>query len=240
MPNNTYVHAHRAYLGDPNTFNNSQGRVVNKNLLVFLVPFRELVLSGMPSPVKVTDFDIFALTVYSIPYLDNKGQISRSVMTDTAGTGSLRHGNISTQDTTSGSSHYPFGDFARPTVIIVILTLVLVVLVLGTISFILVRRERKKRKEEEKEFIERVEKMRAEGRDLFGREKADEGTKKVSYEDLYGGPAPAGHVAAPSTPPPPPLPGPGLGTVPEVQTNIMEMQVTTSVPDTGPKVVKDG
>ncbi|MCU0799320.1 MAG: PKD domain-containing protein [Candidatus Thermoplasmatota archaeon] len=225
MPNSTFVYSHRSFLGDPNIFNESQGRIVNNNLLVFMVPFKELVSSGLSSPVKVSDFEIFAVTVHQVPYVENKGQISRFIMTDTAGAGALKLGNISTQDTASGSSHNPFGDFSRPTAIIVVVTLIVLVLIFGTVSFFLVRREREKRRKEEKEFLEKVEKMRSEGKDLFGKEKVEQGSKQVSYEELYGAPAPKGHDKTPAAPLPPSLPGPGLGKVQEVQSNIMEMEV---------------
>ncbi len=234
MPNSTYIYAHRAFIGDPNIFNRSQGSIVNKDLLVFKVPFKELVSAGLSSPVKATDFEVFAVTVHQVPYLENKGQISRVIMTDTAGTGALKLGNISTQDTASGSSSNPFGDFSRPTAIIVIVTLMVIVLIFGTVSFFLVRREKEKHKKEEREFLEKVERMRAEGKDLFGKEKVEQGPKKVSYEELYGGPAPEGHDKTPAAPPPPSLPGPGLGNVPEVQSNIMEMEVKVQ-PTSGDK-----
>ncbi len=228
MPNSTQIYAHRAFIGDPNIFNQSQGRIVNNNLLVFMVPFKELVSAGLSSPVKGSDFEVFAVTSHQVPYIENKGQISRFIFTDTAGNGALKLGNISTQDTASGSSSNPFGDFSRPTAIIVVITLIVIVLIFGTVSFFLVRREKEKRKVEEREFLEKVEQMRAEGKDLFGKEKVEQGPKKVSYEELYGGPAPEGHDKTPTTPPPPSLPGPGLGTVPEVQSNIMEMEVAGS------------
>jgi len=65
---------------------------------------------------------------------------------------------------------------------------------------------------EEQEFIQHVKKMREEGKDLFGKEVEVEGSKQVSYQDLYGAPAPAGHDSKGSGVPESTLPSAGLGT----------------------------
>jgi hypothetical protein len=131
----------------------------------------------------------------------------RSVSYDSAGDGACIAPEVKPPSTRGGGSS-TIGDLAEGPGLFVMIALVVLLIVLGTAGFVLVGRERRKKREEEKRFVEDVERMRAEGRDLFDRVK-EEGPKRVSYQELYGQ-APPKDYKADSDVKVPPLPGPGL------------------------------
>ena len=179
----------------------------------------------MEFPIDLANFTLFAYSVHFLDYGESKGIAERYVMSDTAGTGALKVGPIKTGGTTGGGGGTNLADIATPTNIGLVITLIVLIIIVGIASFYFTRRQAKEKKKEEKEFIEHVKKMREEGRDLFGKEVEEEGTKQVSYEELYGTAAPEGHDVKGSEIPTDNLPGAGLGQPINVDSHIMEFQV---------------
>ena len=168
---------------------------------------------------------LFAHTVHFLDYGESKGIAERYVMTDTAGPGALKIGRIQTGGTTGGGGGTNLADIATPTNIGLVITLIVLIVIVGVASFYFTRRQAKEKKKEEQEFIDHVKKMREEGKNLFGKDVEEEGSKEVSYEELYGAPAPDGHDIKGSDIPSDNLPKAGLGQSINADSHIMEFQV---------------
>ncbi|MGA1847991.1 MAG: PKD domain-containing protein [Thermoplasmatota archaeon] len=189
LPVSPALIAYREYLGDPALHNTSTGTIVNENSLIWLIPFTELASGGMEFPIHLDNFTVFAVSEHVLEYGESKGISERYVMTDTAGGGALAVDEIKLGGSTSGGGGSNFADLSRPTQIGVIVGLIVLLAVLAVTSTILLRRWIKQKKKEEKEFIDHVEKLNAEGKDLFGKEKKTESVRRTPYDDLYGGPS---------------------------------------------------
>jgi hypothetical protein len=186
---------------------NSTGTVLEGNTILFTFDIMSLNRSGATLPLNRSDISIFC---YAQLTLSERtiGKVSmRSISYDSAGNGARAAPRIKTTSTSGGGST-TIGDIARGPGLFVMIALVIIMLVLGAVGFFLVRRERKKKREDEERFVKDVEKMRAEGRDLFDRVK-EEGPKKVSYQELYGQ-APPKDYRPPTEVVSTELPGPGL------------------------------
>jgi hypothetical protein len=140
---------------------------------------------GLSFPIDPEAFSLFAVTEHVLDYGESKGIAERYIMTDTAGEGALEIGEIKT-GSSSGGGGSNFADLSTPTQVGVVIGLIVLLLVLGITSTIMLRRWIKQKKKEEQEFINHVEKLNEEGKDLFGKERVDEELKKASYDDLYG------------------------------------------------------
>ena len=231
--------ASRHYLGDPSINNGSQGTIFEQSTLVFVIPFMEMAAGGMSLPIRPENFSIFAVVEHRVKYEERTGLATSYNMTDTSGKGALLIGDIASHSNTTGGGTNPFGDFATVTNLVVVLTLLVAALVLGIIGFFLVRKQKKEKEREEAEFIKKVEAMRAEGKDLFGKEKEQTAAKAVSYEDLYGKPPPPDFKPQPSAAPAPSLPGPGLGMPQEAQSNIVELKMEKGPSSEPPSSAKE-
>ena len=185
----------------------------------------------MALPIDLANFTIFAYSVHFLDYGESKGIAERYVMTDTAGLGALKVGTIKTGGTTGGGGGTNLADIATPTNIGLVITLIVLIVIVGIASFYFTRRQAKEKKKEEQEFIDHVKKMREDGKDLFGKEVEEEGSKEVSYEELYGGPVPEGHDVKGSDIPSGNLPEAGLGQPINTDSHIMEFQVGVSSED---------
>jgi hypothetical protein len=230
-PEGADIIAYREYLGDPVLHNTSTGTILNQESLVWIIPFTELVDGGMELPIDLANFTIFAYSLHYLDYGESKGIAERYVMTDTAGEGALKIGTIKTGGTTGGGGGTNLADIATPTNIGLFVTLLVLLVIIGIASIYFLRKQAKEKKKEEQEFIDHVRKMREEGKDLFGKEVEDEGSKEVSYEDLYGAPAPEGHDIKGSEIPTETLPGAGLGQPINADSHIMEFQVGVQTED---------
>jgi hypothetical protein len=224
MPNGTLPFAYRSYVGDPALHNTSTGTITNQDSLVWSIPFTELVERGMTLPISLENFTLFAYTEHFLEYGESKGIAERYVISDTAGDGAQIIGPI-TPPGTGGGGGSNLSDIATPMNIGLIIALIVMLVLIGAASFYFARRQAKEKKKEEEEFIRHVEKMKAEGRDLFGKEVEEEGLKEVSYEELYGAPAPEGHDLKGSEVPSDTLPGAGLGQPINAESHILEFQV---------------
>lgn len=227
LPENDMMIANRSYIGDPSIYVNSTGRILNKATLVWEIPFSELAEGGLSYPIDPEDFEIFCVSIHHLDYAEIKGLAERYIITDTAGEGALSVATIEPLGNASGSSSSSFGDFAKPTNILVIVGIILVLAIFGITGFILVQKQRKEKKEQEREFLDHIETMKKQGKDPFGKDlEEEEASPKVSYEELYGGPKPEGHnekgVSAPLTS----LPGPGLGGPVESVSHVEELKIT--------------
>ncbi|MGA1793668.1 MAG: hypothetical protein ACMUHM_06940, partial [Thermoplasmatota archaeon] len=214
--------AYREYVGDPVLHNTSTGTITNQRSLVWLIPFNELVEGGLSFPIDPANFTLFAVAQHVLGYGETKGIAERYIMTDTAGEGALIVGEIKTGGSTGGGGGSNLADIATPTNIGLVIALVVLIVVIGIASLYFSRKQAKEKKKEEQEFIQHVKKMREEGKDLFGKEVEVEGSKQVSYEDLYGAPAPTGHDSKGSGVPESTLPSAGLGTPIDSGAHIME------------------
>ncbi len=226
IPNTDMVLASRSYVGDPFIHNTSTGIIMNKATLVWAIPFTELVENGLEFPIDPDDFDLFAVSIHILGHREIGVLAERYIITDTAGEGALDVGTILQLDNNTGSSSSTFGDFARPTNILVVIGILIVLIIFGVAGFVLVKKQMKEKKQKEMEFIERIEKLHAEGKDPFGKDlKDEESPRKASYESLYGAPKPAGHLEKKTDVSAQPLPGPGLGGPLEAQSHIEELEI---------------
>jgi len=214
--------AYREYVGDPVLHNTSTGTISNQRSLVWLIPFVELVEGGMTFPIDPANFTLFAVAEHVLEYGETKGISERYIMTDTAGEGAIKVGVIKTGGSTQGGGGSNLADISTPTKIGVVVALVVLIVVIGLASFYFVRKQSKEKKKEEEEFIQHVKKMREEGKNLFGKEVEVEGSKQVSYQDLYGNAPPPGHDVKGSGVPGATLPSAGLGTPIDAGSHIME------------------
>jgi hypothetical protein len=229
LPDQDMIITSRSYIGDPFLNENSTGTIMNKATLVWTIPFTEMSEGGLEFPIDPEEFQIFAVSYHIVSYMETGQLAERYVVTDTAGLGALDVGTIDPQENSTGGSSSTFGDFARPTNILVIVGILVVLIIFGVAGVVLVRRQMKEKKEKEKEFIEHIEKLKAEGKDPFGKELEGDDTKKeVSYESLYGSPQPDGYKKADSSVTPSTLPGPGLGKPVESESHIEEMELKKS------------
>jgi hypothetical protein len=210
-PDSEDVIASRSYIGDPSIYENSTGTIFNRASLVWTFTFNELVENGLTLPIDPADFDFYAVVVHTVDLRETGNLAERYIVTDTAGEGALVILPISPSDNSSGSSSSTFGDFARPTNILVVIGLVVLLGILTTVGIIMVRKQIEEKKKKEQEFLEHIDNMKKEGKDPFGKElKDEEGGVVSSYSDLYGGQIPKGHQSS-SNVVEQTLPGPGLG-----------------------------
>jgi len=218
--------AYREYVGDPVLHNTSKGTITNQRSLVWIIPFIELVEGGLSFPIDPANFTLFAVTEHILDYGESKGISERYIMTDTAGEGATKVGEIKTGGSTGGGGGSNLADISTSTKIGVVVALVVLIAVIGIASFYFVRKQSKEKKKEEEEFIQHVKKMREEGKDLFGKEVEVEGSKQVSYEDLYGNAPPPDHDVKGSGVPGATLPSAGLGTPIDAGSHIMEQNIS--------------
>lgn len=186
--------AYREYVGDPALHNTSTGIIINEDSLVWLIPFTELARNGMEFPIHPENFTIFAVSEHILEYGESKGISERYVMTDTAGEGAMIVGRIESGGSSSEGGGSNFADLSRPTQIGVMIGLIVLLAILGITSTILLRRWMRQKKKEEKEFIEHVEKLNAEGKDLFGKERKTGDAGRTSYDDIHAGQGLGGQI----------------------------------------------
>ncbi|HHD16219.1 MAG TPA: PKD domain-containing protein [Euryarchaeota archaeon] len=226
LPEGPMIISSRSYLGDSSLNENSTGKIMDKGTLVWTIPFQELTKNGLEYPIDPDLFDVFAVAVHEVPFIDLGGLAERYIVTDTCGEGALTVGEISPLKNGTGSSSSPFGDFARPSNLMVVAGILVILVIFGVVGFVLVRKQRKEKEREEREFLEHIERLKKDGKDPFGKKLEEEiGPGKVSYEELYGAPKPEGHVEKASPVDMSSLPGPGLGGNIPVESNVSEMKI---------------
>ena len=193
------------------------------DVIVFLFHINDLNRRGLDLPLDRDDFNVFVVA-HSLETEKVVGSSTERIeLTDTAGEGALTIGDVSRGTTSDGSGSSTFGETVEENLLLFLLGFILLAAIFMVASFLLVKKLRGENKRTEKEFMEEVEKMREEGEDLFGK-KEEEKTEKVSYEDLYGSPAPQGHRED-GAPVETSLPGPGLGKAPVEESVIKELDL---------------
>jgi hypothetical protein len=193
------------------------------DVLVFLFHINDLNRKGLDLPLDRDDFNVFVVS-HSLETEKVVGSSTeRIVLSDTAGEGALTIGDISKGTASEGSGSSTFGETVEENLLLFLMGFILLAAIFIVASFLLVKKLRGENKRTEKEFMEEVEKMREGGEDLFGK-KEEEKTEKVSYEDLYGSPAPQGHREN-GAPVETSLPGPGLGKAPVEESGIKELNI---------------
>lgn len=227
MPDDQMIVTQRKYVGDLFLHNESTGTIMNKATLVWNIPFNELVEGGLDYPIDPEEYQLFAVSSHKVEYAESGNLAQRYIITDTAGMGARIVDKITPLENSTGDSSSTFGDFAKPTNILVVIVIVIVLIIFGVSGFVLVQRQMKQKKEQEKEFIDHVNKLREEGKDPFGNELDEEegGKKETSYESLYGTEKPEGYVESSGETPASTLPGPGLGTSVHQESHIEEMEL---------------
>ena len=214
---------HGMFLGTNNENSTGMVEADQSDVVVFLIHINELNRSGLPLPLDRDDFSIYALSV-SKTYEGVIGNSrERRTLSDTAGEGAFTIGDIE-KERPGGSGSSTLGDTVKENLFFVLIGLLILALLFAVASVILIRKLRKDNRKKEKEFLDEVERMRDEGEDLFGK-KEEVKTHKISYEDLYGTPAPKGYSDEESTVESQ-LPGPGLGNVQTVESGITELKLS--------------
>ncbi|MGA1822609.1 MAG: PKD domain-containing protein, partial [Thermoplasmatota archaeon] len=214
---------HKGFYGSNN--NASQGMLLSgkTDTLVFNFHFNELVKGGLSLPIDRDNFYVYAFVIQDVVEVSSGNSYQRYFGWDTAGDGALTVPPISKGGTSEGGGGSTIGDFAEKSWPWVITGVAVVALILVISGFFLVRKLKADNRRKEEEFLTEVERMREEGEDLFGK-KEEEVTKKASYEDLYGAPAPKDHEAF-TEKPASTLPSPGLGVNLDTGSHISEMEL---------------